>query len=42
VAGITALGITVLEQVSTAVHRSPANAAYLTTKARRGAHRLVV
>jgi GTP cyclohydrolase II len=42
VAGITALGITVLEQISTAVHRSPANAAYLTTKARRGAHRLVV
>ena len=42
VASISALGITVLEQVSTAVHSSPANTAYLTTKMRRGAHRLVV
>jgi GTP cyclohydrolase II len=42
VAGISALGITVLEQVPTAVHCSPANTAYLTTKARRGSHRLVV
>jgi GTP cyclohydrolase II len=42
IAKISALGITVLEQVSTAVHCSPANTDYLTTKARRGAHRLVV
>jgi GTP cyclohydrolase II len=42
VASIAALGVTVLEQVSTAVHSSPANTAYLATKARRGAHRLVV
>jgi len=42
VAKISALGITVIEQVSTAVHCSPANTEYLTTKARRGAHRLVV
>jgi len=36
------LGVTVLEQVSTGVHQSEANTAYLMTKARRGAHRLVV
>jgi GTP cyclohydrolase II len=42
VAKISSLGITVLEQVPTAVHCSPANTEYLTTKARRGAHRLVV
>jgi GTP cyclohydrolase II len=42
VASISAMGIDVLEQVSTAVHRSAANTAYLTTKARRGAHQLVV
>jgi GTP cyclohydrolase II len=39
---ISSLGITVLEQVSTAVHYSPTNIAYLTTKARRGGHQLVV
>jgi GTP cyclohydrolase II len=42
VTALAALGVTVLEQVPTAVHRCAANAAYLTTKARRGAHRLVV
>jgi GTP cyclohydrolase II len=42
VAKISALGITVLEEVPTAVHCSPANGGYLATKARRGAHRLVV
>jgi len=42
VTSISAMGIDVLEQVSTAVHRSAANTAYLTTKARRGAHQLVV
>src|SRR3954464_15657378 len=42
VARIAALGVTVLEQVPTAVHSSPANTDYLATKARRGAHRLVV
>jgi GTP cyclohydrolase II len=41
VSSLSALGITVLERVSTAVHSSPANTAYLTTKARRGAHWLV-
>jgi GTP cyclohydrolase II len=34
------LGVTVSEQVPTAVHLSPANARYLATKARRGAHTL--
>ena len=33
------LGIRVVEQVPNAVHRSPANARYLATKAARGAHR---
>lgn len=42
VAKISALGISVVEQVPTAVHCSPSNTEYLTTKARRGAHRLVV
>ena len=42
VASLTALGVTVLEQVSTAVHRSATNTDYLMTKARRGSHRLVV
>ena len=42
VASLSGLGITVLEQVSTGVHRSPANIDYLATKASRGAHRLVV
>jgi GTP cyclohydrolase II len=34
------LGIGVTEQVPTRLHLSPANARYLATKARRGAHRL--
>lgn len=34
------LGITVTSRVATAVHATPANAGYLTTKARRGAHGL--
>lgn len=42
VASLTALGVTVLEQVPTGVHRSPANIDYLATKASRGSHRLVV
>jgi GTP cyclohydrolase II len=42
IASLSALGMTVLEQVSTGVHRSPANIDYLATKASRGAHRLVV
>lgn len=42
VGSLSDLGLTVLEQVSTGVHRSAANAGYLMTKARRGAHRLVV
>jgi GTP cyclohydrolase II len=42
VAGLSALGVTVLDQVPTHVHRSPANIGYLATKASRGAHRLVV
>lgn len=42
VARISALGITIVEQVATAVHSSPANTDYLTTKARRGSHQLVV
>ena len=36
------LGVTVTERVATAVHLSPANARYLATKARRGAHTLDV
>ena len=36
------LGVTVTERVPTAVHLSPANARYLATKARRGAHTLDV
>jgi GTP cyclohydrolase II len=36
------LGVTVTERVPTAVHLSPANARYLATKARRGAHTLEV
>jgi GTP cyclohydrolase II len=39
-AQLTALGITVAEQVSTAVHLSPANAGYLAAKATHGAHTL--
>jgi len=42
VESLTALGVTVLEQVPTGVHRSAANIGYLTAKASRGAHRLVV
>ena len=42
VASLAALGVTVLAQVSTGVHRSATNSDYLMTKARRGAHRLVV
>jgi len=42
VASLSALGVTVLEQVPTGVHRSPANVDYLATKANRGAHRLVL
>jgi GTP cyclohydrolase II len=34
------LGVTVTDRVPTAVHLSPANAGYLATKARRGAHTL--
>lgn len=34
------LGISVMSQVSTGVHLTEANAGYLTTKARRGAHNL--
>ncbi len=36
------LGVTVTERVPTGVHLSPANARYLATKARRGAHTLEV
>ncbi len=36
------LGVTVTERVPTAVHLSPANARYLATKARRGAHTIDV
>ena len=36
-----AAGPMTVEQVSTGVHRSPANSDYLTTKATRGAHGLV-
>ena len=42
VRSLAELGVTVLEQQSTGVHRSAANTDYLMTKARRGAHRLVV
>ncbi|HKC27060.1 MAG TPA: GTP cyclohydrolase, partial [Jatrophihabitans sp.] len=35
-----ASGIRVTEQVPTMLHMSPANAAYLAAKARRGAHTL--
>jgi len=42
VRSLSELGVTVLEQLSTRVHRSAANTDYLMTKARRGAHRLVV
>ncbi len=34
------LGVTVIERVPTRVHLSPANAGYLATKVRRGAHTL--
>jgi GTP cyclohydrolase II len=37
---LAALGISIVHRVSTAVHLTDANAAYLSTKARRGAHRL--
>jgi GTP cyclohydrolase II len=36
------LGVTVTERVRTAVHLTPANASYLATKARRGAHTLAL
>jgi GTP cyclohydrolase II len=39
-AQLTALGVTVSAQVPTAVHVSPANAGYLSAKARRGDHTL--
>jgi GTP cyclohydrolase II len=39
-AQLTRLGVTVAEQVPTRVHLSAANANYLATKARRGAHTL--
>jgi GTP cyclohydrolase II len=39
-AQLTRLGVTVVEQVPTRVHLSAANADYLATKARRGAHTL--
>jgi GTP cyclohydrolase II len=35
-----ALGVSVVERVATGVHLSPANASYLSTKARRGEHTL--
>jgi GTP cyclohydrolase II len=41
-AQMSRLGITVTEQVPTGVHLSAANAGYLSTKARRGAHTLDV
>jgi GTP cyclohydrolase II len=41
-AQLTRLGVTVAEQVPTHVHLSAANASYLATKARRGAHSLDV
>jgi GTP cyclohydrolase II len=39
-AQLAELGVTVVEQVATGVHLSPANASYLSTKARRGDHTL--
>jgi GTP cyclohydrolase II len=39
-AQLTALGITVAARIPTGVHLSPANASYLSTKARRGDHTL--
>jgi GTP cyclohydrolase II len=39
-AQLAALGITVADRVRTGLHLSPANARYLATKARRGAHAL--
>jgi GTP cyclohydrolase II len=39
-AQLTGLGVTVTERLPTAVHLSAANARYLATKARRGAHTL--
>jgi GTP cyclohydrolase II len=39
-AQLAALGITVAARIPTGVHLSPANAAYLSTKARRGEHTL--
>jgi GTP cyclohydrolase II len=36
------LGVTVTERVRTAVHLTPANASYLATKARRGAHTIAL
>ena len=41
-AQLSRLGVVVTERVSTGVHLSAANARYLATKARRGAHRLDV
>ena len=41
-AQLGALGVTVTQVVPTGVHLSPANAGYLATKARRGAHTLDV
>jgi GTP cyclohydrolase II len=39
-AQLAALGVSVAERVATGVHLSPANASYLSTKARRGEHTL--
>jgi GTP cyclohydrolase II len=39
-AQLAALGVSVEERVATGVHLSPANASYLSTKARRGEHTL--
>jgi GTP cyclohydrolase II len=39
-AQLATLGVSVAERVATGVHLSPANASYLSTKARRGEHTL--
>jgi GTP cyclohydrolase II len=39
-AQLTDLGVTVTARIPTGVHLSPANASYLSTKARRGDHSL--
>jgi GTP cyclohydrolase II len=41
-AQLSRLGVTVTETVRTHVHLSPANASYLATKAKRGAHTIDV